>query len=176
VLAARASAYLAMAEIRSRQLQTAKDNALLADRIAAAAKAMGLAVPAVVGQLKAFKAADAETRKLAEEDYKRAEDDLLAVLRSHLNDRTIGHSVGECIGSNIRWIYQGQLADTYLGHYRLTGDKAVLAQAEEFVKKALEGKERSPYLTPVRRLKVVIDKAAKGDDSATGAGTRTGSV
>lgn len=167
VMAAKASAHLAMAEIRSRQLLTANENAALAGRIAATAKAAGLAIPAVVAQLRAFKAKDSETRELAEKDYKAAEDGLLVVLRSHLDDRTVGRSPGEGIGRNIRWIYQGQLADTYLGHYRLTGDKAVLAQAQEFVDKALEGRELSPYLTPVRRLKALITDSIK----AKGAGS-----
>lgn len=152
IMAARAAASLASAELRSRQLGTAKGNADLAGAMAAAAKQLGQQAPATVAELKAYLADEAQTRDQAIREYQAAEKELESVLSSHLRDR---------IGERIRWIYQGLLADAYLGHYRLTNDPKVLTQAKSLIDKAVEGKAGSPFVTPARQLKALIDAAGE---------------
>ncbi|KKK56582.1 hypothetical protein LCGC14_3063080, partial [marine sediment metagenome] len=155
IVAAKASAHLSMAEIRAGQLATARDNQVLAKSIEDLAKVLGEQAPAVLDKLRKYIQKPAEIRDGAAKDYQKAEADLEKVLKSNLKER----GTNENIGPNIRWIYEGQLADTYLGHYRLTGDRKVLLKAKGLVAKAIKGRERSPHLRPVRQLKAVIDAA-----------------
>lgn len=150
IMAAEASAGLATAELRARQLAIARGNAELADAIEALAKQMSVGIPGVVAELKAYLPKAAQTRDQAAGEYQQAAKLLESVLRTHLKDS---------IGRNIRWIYQAQLADTYLGHYRLTSDVETLKKAKVLIDEAVGGKEGSPFLTSSRRLKALIDAA-----------------
>ncbi|KPK86482.1 MAG: hypothetical protein AMJ81_01150 [Phycisphaerae bacterium SM23_33] len=152
IVAAGASAELAQGELRSQQLAAAKDNAALAQAITELAKQIGQDPPAVVEQLKAPLANEAATRQSAVKNYQQAEAGLERVVQTHLRDS---------IGRNTLWIYQGQLADTYLGHYRLTGDADVLTKAKKSVDDALSGREQSDYLRSVVRLRGLIEAAGE---------------
>ncbi|MCE5328339.1 MAG: hypothetical protein LLG01_18210 [Planctomycetaceae bacterium] len=52
-----------------------------------------------------------------------------------------------------RWIYQGELAAAYLGHYRLKNDAEKLRKANEIIADAMKSREASPYLRPVLHLR-----------------------
>jgi hypothetical protein len=151
VLGTKASAHLMMGELRSEALAGAGDNAALAKRIADLASQLGVAEPGIVAKLRAAGTIDPAVKKQAVQDYAQAEKDFNAVLSSHLKGT---------VGRNIQWMYQGRLANAYLGHYRLTGDASVLSQAKTVVDEAAAGKAESPHLASVYRLKAVIDAAS----------------
>lgn len=150
VLCVKASASLTMAEVRSRQLTMASANAALGARVTQAWKRLSRPSPPVAAALGGYLADPAKARKEAEDDYKAAEADL---------ERIDGKLLRTGDAKNTKWMYQGSLAAAYLGHYRLTGERAILMKADGLVKKALEGKDRSPYLEPVRRLEELIVSA-----------------
>jgi len=55
-----------------------------------------------------------------------------------------------------RWVYQGQLAAAYAGLYMLTGSVETRAEAQTAINEALAGKESSPNLEAVKRLRKVL--------------------
>jgi len=146
-VAAKAAAHLEMAELRSRQLATAKANAALASKIQQAWRRLGDAPPKVVAELKAYLPETQETHDQAVKDYQAAEKDLEALEKSMLR---------RAPGRNTKWIHQACLASAYLGHYELTGDENIRVKASQFVEQALSGKEGSPYLEPVVRLRELL--------------------
>lgn len=152
VLCMKASASLAMAELRRRQLTMAGANTVLAGRITRAWGKLSEPLPDVVAALSGYLADARKTRGEAEKNYKAAEADLEKIDRKHLRTGS---------AKNTKWMYQGSLAAAYLGHYQLTGEPAVLTKADELVKKALKGKDRSPYLDSVRRLQELIQSAGE---------------
>lgn len=154
MMSMRASANLTMGELRRYQLDTSKANDDLAKSITDSAKLLGQQPPPVVEQLTGYVADPAATHKAAEENYKAAEKEWEDALNVRLRR-------GE-VEKNTQWQYQGRLAQAYLGHYRLTGDKAVLTKAGEMVSKALADKEASPHLAAVRELRRLILEAAGG--------------
>jgi hypothetical protein len=105
-----------------------------------------------------------KTRDQALADYKSAEAELEKVISQHLKYPP---------GRNVNWIYQGELASAYLGHYRLTwsekdqkGDETILAKARQFVGEALRDKQTSPYLASVVELQKLIQPAGAGPTTA----------
>ena len=152
MMALRASASLIMGELGRYQLTTSSANDALASSIADAAKLLGQEPPPAARDLAGYVSDEAETRKSAEKNYKAAQKDLEDVLRTHLRRSEVGR--------NIQWIYQGKLAEAYLGHYLLTGEKAVLDKAGELVAKAAAEKEGSPYLAAMLELRRLISGAA----------------
>jgi len=148
ILGSKASAHLLAGDVRSEGISAARRDLALAKAIADLAGKLGIAEPVVVGKGREAGQAAGKAHTDAVADYTKAEADFEKVLSSHLRDR---------IGRNIQWMYQGRLASAYLGHYRLTGDKGVLAKAKATVDKATEGKAESPYLASVFRLKALID-------------------
>ncbi|HUU21469.1 MAG TPA: hypothetical protein VM389_02950, partial [Phycisphaerae bacterium] len=148
ILGSKASTHLMMGDLRSEEVSAAAEMAALAKTIADLAGKLGVAEPVVVGKLRdAGKPAD-KTGADAVADYSQAEKDFNTVLSSTLVDK---------IGRDIKWMYEGRLANAYLGHYRLTGDGKILGEARAAVAKATEGKNESPYLASVFRLKALID-------------------
>ncbi len=150
VMAMRSSASLMMGDLRRYQLTTNKANDALAGDLVDTAKAIGQEPPAPAKELTGYVPDPAQVQKTAEENYRAAETDLEDVLRSYLR--------ASATGKNIQWIYQAHLAEAYLGHYLLTGNKAFLAKAAESVSTAAEGKEGSPYLSAVLELKRLINE------------------
>jgi len=149
-VALKASASLTLADVLQSQLNTAKSNAALAKDLTDVAGKLGQQAPPAAGQLKSYLPDRASVQSGAIEKYRAAEKDLEGILDAHLKTG---------IGRNIRWVYQAQLADTYYGHFRMTGDTGVLMKARGFVTDALAGKERSPYLASVLNLKALLDRA-----------------
>ncbi len=150
VLCLKASASLTMAEVRSRQLSMAGTNAALGVRMTQAWKRLSQPSPPAAAALGGYLADPAKARKEAEDDYKAAEADL---------ERIDGKLLRSGAAKNTKWMYQGSLAAAYLGHYRLTGERAIFDKADELVDKALRDKEESPYLEPVRRLRELVRSA-----------------
>lgn len=150
VLCVKASASLTMAEVRIRQLAMASANADLGARVTQAWKRLSQPSPPAAAALGAYLADPAKTRQEAENDYKAAEVDL---------ERIDAKLLRSGAAKNTKWMYQGSLAAAYLGHYQLTGERAILIKADDLVNKALEGKDRSPYLEPVRRLQELVRSA-----------------
>ncbi len=146
IITARGSASLALGDLRRRQIATAKANVALAD-------AIGQQSATLASGLKGYLTdADADkTRGLAEENYKEAEDQLQGIQKLRL----------EGDARNTSWMSQAMLADAYLGHFYLTGQSDVLAQASQFVDEALADKEASPYLKRVVDLQRLIQSAGK---------------
>ena len=150
VVGSRASAHLLMAELRCDTLDGAAGAASLAGRIIALGKELGIAEPGVVAKLLVIAKVPGDIRDKAIEDYKKAQDDFNTVLSKHLRDR---------MGKELQWMYQGQLASAYLGHYRLKGEPSVLADAKAAIAKATEGQTDSQNQAPVVSLKRIIDAA-----------------
>ncbi len=152
VLAQRASASAAAGDIQRSRLGTAGDNARLAKAMEDVAKKLAEDPPEVCGQLRTtYLAKPSEAETAAEKAYDAAEKDLNEVLKMPLrNDPT---------GRNILWMYEGQLAGVYYGHYQLKGDPKVLVSARTFLQQALEGREASGYLDAVKRLRDLVASA-----------------
>ncbi len=144
IITARGSASLALGDLRRRQIATAKANAALADAIEQQAATLA-------GGLKGYLTDADKTKTLAEENYKEAEDQLQGIRKLRL----------EGDAGNTSWMSQAMLADAYLGHFYLTGQSDVLAQASQFVDEALADKEASPYLKRVVDLQRLIQSAGK---------------
>jgi len=72
-----------------------------------------------------------------------------------------------------KWVYQGRLATAHLGLYRLTGDTDELDKADQVITQALQGKESSPHLEPVLRLRRLVRADRRGPVSSPGAAPST---
>ena len=67
-----------------------------------------------------------------------------------------------------KWVYQGRLAVAHLGLYRLVGDTDELDKADQVINQALQGKESSPHLEPVLRLRRLVRADRRGPVSSPG--------
>ncbi len=143
VIIDKSSASLTLGDLRRRQILTAKANADLADAIT---KQAGAKATTLVNELKAYLTEADKTKKLAEENYKEAENELKGILKLRLKGNA----------RNTLWMCQALLANAYLGHYELTGQNDVLADAVKFVNDALADKENSQYLEQVVKLQRLI--------------------
>jgi len=63
--------------------------------------------------------------------------------------------------SKLKWAYQGELASAYFGWFHLSGDETHRSEALAVLDKAAEGKESSPYLIDVIRLREAVKRASK---------------
>jgi predicted nucleic acid-binding Zn-ribbon protein len=154
LLNAQAAAMTQMGDILSRQLGVAKANAEIAATVAAAATTLGEKEPAFIVSLKQCVPGGAEVSVKAGDAYKKAEDLIVTKVLP-----LAGKSV---IGQKTQWMYQAALAAAYTGHYLLTGDAAVKSSAQDLVTKALAGgKEGSPYLQPVVKLRDTLAKTQR---------------
>ncbi|MCK4624808.1 MAG: hypothetical protein KAV00_05825 [Phycisphaerae bacterium] len=143
VITDKSSASLTLGDLRRRQIITAKANADLADAIT---KYAGAKATTLVNELKGYLAEADKTKKLAEENYKEAENELKGILKLRFKGNA----------KNDLWMCQALLANAYLGHYELTGQNDVLADAVKFVNEALDKKENSQYLEQVVKLQQLI--------------------
>lgn len=142
IITARASSSLALGDLRRRQLAGDKANVALVDAIEPQSTTLA-------DGLKGYLADANKTRNLAEENYKQAENQLEEIMKLRLK--------GDM--RNTMWLSQAMLADAYLGHYELTGQKDILDQARQFVDEALADKKASPYLKRVVELQQLIQSA-----------------
>lgn len=156
VVAWRGTAMLGKAELRARQWRVAANNAGLAQQIQESVKGLGTEGANQTAELLAKSyPMDPKVKDEAGQAYEAAEKQL---------DQAISH-IADSQMRETQWIYQGQLASAYIGHYHLTGNRAVLDKAGDFVKKALERKEQSPYLGRVVELKSLIEKVDSGGEA-----------
>ncbi len=121
-------------------------NILLANQIASLtgdldklARNPGVSMGEALGALKDCMPDIEQARAGAEEAYTKAAE-LLARAVDEAPDR-------------LKWAYQGALASAYVGLYRLNGDAEARRMAIEARDMALEGKEPSPFLEPIRQIK-----------------------
>ncbi len=143
IITEKSSASLILGDLRRQQIAIAQANTILADAIG---KQTSTEATTLVNELKGYLADADKTKTLAEENYKEAENELKRILNLHLK--------GDA--RNDLWMCRAMLANAYLGHYELTGQKEVLDKAIEFVDEALVDKEDSPYLKSVIELKQLI--------------------
>lgn len=162
VTSLKGAASLGMADIRMRQLQATAANDVLAKGLTATAKKLGQEVPAAVKEIESFSADSAAARKDAVTAYQEAQKDLETALNSLSPEM-----------AKARWIYQGQLADAYLGHYQLTNDASVKAKAEQLLTEALASKANSPFVEPLLRMQRTLKEAPTTTAPATPAPAET---
>lgn len=70
-------------------------------------------------------------------------------------------------GKNIQWIYQGMLADAYLGKFMLTRSDEVRDKAKKLLEDALAGKEYSPYLATLAQLQQALGQVPASQSSSS---------
>lgn len=150
IISAKGSAGLVLGDLYSRQITTAGANNALADGITEVRKMLGREAPPSVKSLKGYLADPVKTGELARAAYKQVEKDLGVILKSHLKRGA---------GRNTVWMCQAQLANAYLGHFRLTGQDDILDKANELVAEALHEKEDSSCMKSVKRLQQSIQSA-----------------
>ena len=145
------ASYLEMAEMYSRQLTFSRNNAQLAKKITSSWKALGtgtLKLPEeLVDKMGKYLPDNEKIQKEAINAFKIAESNFERALKI----RPISD-----VGRNTLWNCQALLANAYLGHFRLSHDKAILTKAMNLINDALKDKENSPYLAPVKELKKLI--------------------
>ncbi|MCD6377246.1 MAG: hypothetical protein J7L99_00185 [Planctomycetes bacterium] len=146
------TSYLEMAEMYSRQLIFSRNNTQLAKKIKSSWKTFGpgtLKLPEeLVDKMGKYISIDNEKiQKEAIDAYKIAEGEF---------ERALELRPTSNVGRNTLWNCQALLANAYLGHFRLSRDKAILTKAMNLINNALKDKESSPYLAPVRELKKLI--------------------
>jgi len=147
VTSLRGAASLGMADISMRQLQATAANGVLAKGLTATAKTLGQEVPAAVKEIESYIADSASVRKDAVAAYQEAQKDL----------ETVRSSPSPEI-AKAQWIYQGQLADAYLGHYQLTNDASVKAKAKQLLTEALASKANSPFVESLLRMQRMLEE------------------
>ena len=145
------SAWLTSGQVRSSQLATAKANDDLAKAVADLWRKLGRSSSPPTAGLKGYLSKPPETKEQAVKDFKTAQAELEKIARKNLKTSK---------GGDLKWIYQAELANAYLAEYRLTRKSAVLKLAKDTVAAALEDKQASPFLEPVRELAKLIDEMA----------------
>jgi uncharacterized phage infection (PIP) family protein YhgE len=149
-LSAAASADVALGDLGSRRLATQGSAQWLAEQVAKVWQAVGMETPPSVAGLKGY----LDDREQVAESARGSYTDAINALERATKLRLGGDA------RHAEWIFQAQLADAYLGRYRLSGDGADLTRAQAAVNSALEGREASPLLKEVVALSQQI--AAEG--------------
>lgn len=150
VLANKSDANLWLGKLQSQRIALSDELVPLGTSIADAAKKLGkedLYSTLVLGC--AVNTAKAKNEAVAR--FGAAQVDLEKITGSYLR-------TGEV--RNTLWIYQGMLADAYLGEYMLTRSQDVRTKAQQFLVQALANREYSPYLSTLVRLQQVLSQTA----------------
>ena len=160
VLALKSDASLWLGKLNSQRIALSDEIVPLGTSLAEVAK--GLGQEDTYSALILGCAVDtAKAKNEAVERFRAAQNDLEKITSTYLRS-------GE--GANTLWIYQGMLADAYLGEYLLTRSQEVRAKAQQFLVQALANREYSPYVSTLVRLQQVLVQPSASQPASEPAG------